>query len=347
MNNRESSFELLRLIAQYMIVAYHILLFWFVLEGPNPQPIYKALWVPLHIGVPLFVMISGYFKIKLSIKGLAKLIAPVFIYGFGLYLLNHFIYDGEFKLSSIFFVSNTPYWFIRTYLFLYLLSPLINRVIKDMTLTIRIAVLIILTWISCWCGLMGFDASLHEGYNVLHFALLYLIGNTLAVYKDKCDSVPTWCVAVAYILLAIGSVVCAYCSLVYMPRLSILFHWLFEYNSLLLITQAVLFFMLFMRLHFYSRAVNYMASSSLAIYLIHHCDVIFRHGIKDCAMWIQSSAKTGGGQVALAFVLAMAIVLVCIGIDKCLVPLWNLVSRGADKLTQTKFGKIIEEYSYR
>ena len=64
-------------------------------------------------------------------------------------------------------------------------------------------------------------------------------------------------------------------------------------------------------------------------------------------MWIQSSAKTGGGQVALAFVLAMAIVLVCIGIDKCLVPLWNLVSRGADKLTQTKFGKIIEEYSYR
>lgn len=304
--NRESSFELLRIIAQYMIVAYHILLFWFVLEGPNPQAIYKALWVPLHIGVPLFVMISGYFGIKLSLKGLARLIAPVLVYGFGLYLLNHFMYDGEFKLSSIFFVSNTPYWFIRTYLFLYLLSPLINRVIKGMTLTIQIVVLVILSWISCWCGLMGFDASLHEGYNVLHFTLLYLIGNTLAVYKDKCNSIPTWAVVSAYVLLAVGSVVCAFCGMAYLPKYTIIFHWLFEYNSLLLILQAVLFFMLFMRLHFQSRAVNYMASSSLAIYLIHCCDVLFRHFIKDGAMWIQEFAKTGGGANC-------ASVRVCIG----------------------------------
>ena len=89
-----------------------------------------------------------------------------------------------------------------------------------------------------------------------------------------------------------------------------------------------------------------MASSSLAIYLIHSSRLIFSTFIKDGAMWIQNFAKTGG-QIALVFVFALVIVLVCIGIDKCLTPLWNLVNRGADKLSQTRFGKIVEEYSYR
>ena len=60
---RDSSFELIRVIAQYFIVLYHILLV-IVYKNTNIE-FYHAIWLPLHIGVPLFVMISGYFRIKL------------------------------------------------------------------------------------------------------------------------------------------------------------------------------------------------------------------------------------------------------------------------------------------
>ena len=342
MKDRESSFELLRLIAQYMIVAYHILLFWFVLEGPNPQPIFKALWIPLHIGVILYVLISGYFGIRFSIKGVLRIVSQLLIYGLGLYLLNHFIYGDPIKIKQLFFVSNTPYWFIRTYLFLYLLAPMVNKAIANISLITRIVLLAILSWISCWTGLMGFDVSMHEGYNVIHFVFLYLIGNTLYIYRDMFNSIPVYLVLGIYAIGAIGGMLMVYA----LPDNALLFNVLFQYNSLVLILNAVLLFMLFMKMHFQSRTINYMASSCLAIYLLHGSDVLFRHEIKEGAMWIQNLTKTGG-QIALVFVFALVIVLACVGIDKCLTPLWNLVRRGADKLTQTKFGKIIEEYSYR
>lgn len=256
-----------------MIVAYHILLMWFYIKGPNPDAIYKALWVPLHIAVPIFVIISGYFGIRFSIKGLVRLVAPIFVYGVGFYILSHSLYGNELKLSGFFFMSNTPYWFIRTYLFLYLLSPLINRVIAGMTLTVRVITFVILAWISCWCGLMGFDASLHEGYNVVHFALMYLIGNTLFLYKDKLNAIPTWMVLSSYLIVAIGSTILAYVGMRY-THITIIFHLMFEYNSVVLLVHAILFFMLFMRLNIKSRFINYCATSSLAVYLLHCTDVV-------------------------------------------------------------------------
>lgn len=129
MNNyikRESSFELIRIIAQFMIVLYHILS---VAIFPTTQDsFYKALWLPLHIGVPLFILISGYFGIKASIKGLIKLIGIIFILQVPLLIINYYIHGENLKeiIKISFFISNTPFWFMRTYLFLYLFSPVIN-----------------------------------------------------------------------------------------------------------------------------------------------------------------------------------------------------------------------------
>ena len=75
---RESSFELVRLIAQIMIVIYHIYLV--AIEPLYNVPFNKAIWLPLHIGVPLFVLISGYWGIHISGKGLARLLGQMLIY---------------------------------------------------------------------------------------------------------------------------------------------------------------------------------------------------------------------------------------------------------------------------
>ncbi len=340
MKERKSSFELLRLIAQYMIVVYHILLYWFVIEGPNPQPIFKALWIPLHIGVILYVLISGYFGIRFSIKGILRIISQLLVYGLGFYILNHFIFDAPIKIKQLFFVSNTPYWFIRTYLFLYMLSPVVNKVITNLTLTSRAILLLILAWISCWTGLLGFDASMQEGYNVVHFVFLYLIGNTLYTYRDKLNSIPSYLVLVFYLLGAIGGSLMVYL----MPDNRYVFNMFFQYNSLLLIANATLFFMLFMRMHFHSRVINYMASSCLAIYLIHGSDVIFRHGIKNVALNIQMTNFQIPLQIIAVLILAIIVVVGSIIIDKLLTPLWNLVGVLSEKLSASKLGIIVSKY---
>lgn len=76
---RESQFELLRIIAQWMIVFYHLLLF-FTETIQADYPIFKGLQIPFHIGVILFVLISGYYGIRPSAKGLIKLLSMVAIY---------------------------------------------------------------------------------------------------------------------------------------------------------------------------------------------------------------------------------------------------------------------------
>ena len=45
---RESSFELLRILAQFFIVFYHLLLN--VVFPDTGDPLYRALWLPLQIG---------------------------------------------------------------------------------------------------------------------------------------------------------------------------------------------------------------------------------------------------------------------------------------------------------
>lgn len=68
MKERDSNFELLRILGMFSIVFYHLLLH-FVVPIKGENSIFGALEIPLHIGVPLFIYISGYFGIKPSVSG--------------------------------------------------------------------------------------------------------------------------------------------------------------------------------------------------------------------------------------------------------------------------------------
>ena len=119
MKQRNSSYELLRLVAQWMIVVYHIILFHYINDSTFVNKYYYASFFLLHTGVPVFVIISGYFKIRVSVKGLLKLFFCGLIYGSGLNLLGYFVYGDNLNPISLLPLSGTEYWFLRTYLFIY------------------------------------------------------------------------------------------------------------------------------------------------------------------------------------------------------------------------------------
>ena len=342
---RNSAFELLRLVAQYMIVVYHIILFWYLKNEASLTPeIHKAICIPLHIGVILYVLISGYFGIRFSLKGVIKIIANLFLYGFIFTVIGHLWLGDHFGPSKFFFVSNSPFWFVNVYLMLYMLAPLLNVVINRLSNNNRLLLLLLLLWASGYVGLLGFDDSLHAGKNLLNFILVYLIGNTLSIHKERLNIVPLWKIITAYIVVNVMSI-SMYLLAVGSPIEELSYDIAFRYNSPLLMLNAVLFFIPFMRMKFHSKVINYLAGSCFAIYLIHSSNLFLRHPIRWSVMEIQSFTSDILASMGLVMLLSAVICLIAIGIDKLMFPYWEGTSKLTDYLNKTKIGNLAREWA--
>ena len=267
--SRESSFELIRLLAQFMIVLYHI--FSVIIYPESNEPFYKAIWLPLHIGVPLFVLISGYWGIRASVKGVVKLVGMLFVLQVPLLIVNYYINGEGIKelIKILLFMSETPFWFMRTYLFLFLFSPVVNVFLRNITPWHRIMLLLVLFYMSHYIGTLGADPSLLDGKNLVTFIFLYVIGNTLHKYEDLWKRFPSKWLWLSYVTINVGLVLFfTYCTS--MPYIDALFYRIcFAYCSPILLVNSILFFMLIGKLQFHSGLINHLAKSSLAIYLLH------------------------------------------------------------------------------
>lgn len=198
---RDGQFELLRLIAMWMIVLYHLLLY-FTVDYQSQYPVYKAAQIPLHVGVALFLLISGYFGIRPSTKGLVKLLSKVFLYSVPLAIVLH-LWGRDFEqfVKDLLFVSVCKYWFVRTYVYLYLLSPIINKYLNMINDKTRLCFILVLVYISVWVGLTQGDESISGGKNIVNFILLYTIGDTLKVYKNIWPSLHISLIGTLYFCL--------------------------------------------------------------------------------------------------------------------------------------------------
>ncbi len=190
---RDSNFELLRLVAMFCIVFYHLLLF-YVVPVQGEESIFYALQLPLHIGVLLFVFISGYFGIKPSLVGGGKLLLMTVVYFLPLQMF-HDISTGEGLkqiMKDVLVLSHGPYWFIRTYLQFYLFVPIVNIFLEHSDMRRRIYTLVVLAFINFWFGaIVHGDPSLLDGKNIANFTFLYILGNTVRSNREMLGKIKT------------------------------------------------------------------------------------------------------------------------------------------------------------
>lgn len=131
---RNASFELLRIICMFMIVLYHLFIK-LDYSTVSTSALYSSILFPLHVAVICFVLISGYFGIRLSFKKITDFFIQVLFYNIVVYSVCSVI-SNEFTVKN-FIISflplshNQDLWFIRTYLYLMLLSPLINKYLSS------------------------------------------------------------------------------------------------------------------------------------------------------------------------------------------------------------------------
>ena len=136
---RHSGLELLRLVSMFFILALHIN--FYGLGEPsaldfNEAPLGNILRVFLEsltiVGVNCFILISGWFGIRPKTKRVAELLFQcVFfcclLYGAG--LLFGIPFSRRAALKNLFLAGQLN-WFIKSYLVLYILSPVLESFIN-------------------------------------------------------------------------------------------------------------------------------------------------------------------------------------------------------------------------
>ena len=142
---RKSNFELLRLIAMFLVVLHHfcshgIILYWKIAPiNINPFNIQACEFLSIggSIANNIFIIITGYFTITSSFKfkKVLKLYLQTLFYSLCIFCIFTLLSGHNLLLDSnhsLFPVNLNSYWFITNYLGLYLLSPIINIFIKKL-----------------------------------------------------------------------------------------------------------------------------------------------------------------------------------------------------------------------
>lgn len=328
---RQSNYELLRLIAMFFIVFYHLLRFFVV--KMDDAVIYKAMYLPLHVAVICFVLISGYFHIKPSFRGAVKLFAPLLFFYLPFTLWEFF--HGVGGVKTLFFFSKSPYWFIRTYFYLFLISPMLNHFLTDNKR--RLQMLVLLGFIAVYMGCVH-EPSLKDGKNLVLFMFIYVLGDCLNTFKYICANWRLRWMILAYLTINVLLVV-GYVSFHGNIVGKVLWMMSYPYCSPILIMNAVLLFMIFSKFNFRSKVVNWLSLSVFSVYVLHHQHFILYSLIGPCVLYICKISHDPMILLALLGGLTLTIMFVCIVIDKICSPMWNLLSVNANKLESKIAGR--------
>ena len=253
---RNSNFELLRIIAITFIVIWHISIH----AQKGELASHNYILAITITGVNLFVLISGYFGIKLSWRSLLTFVSTIAYYNIITIILKWGITGTPPDIDSIKFllepIKESRWWFINCYFNLMLLSPIINIALNKCTERQLKYFLGVLLFISCISGFCFRNSINLNGYNTFQFVTMYVLGN--AIHKFE---LPARFSTKYFSAIYLTTVLCIFISsFILIPGSRF-------YNNPLVIISAVCFFCIIAKMNFYNRTINHIATFTFPVYL--------------------------------------------------------------------------------
>lgn len=265
---RKSNFEAFRIVCILLIVLMHTF-------GSGDGQLNTQLGIFINvignIGVTGFVLLSGYFGIRLKAKKLIKLdLMMIFwsVLSFGVFMMHPAIqmdFGLKALLSNVLPVISHKYWFLSAYFCLCILSPFLNEYLESISrdrmkkLILAAGVLFLLL-----PTVFGFDQTGDGGKGILNMMLAYIVGRYIGMYhKDVKISVGKLSMAL------LGTVFLNFLlnDAIYLFTDS-LSNYFARDNSLLTMIQAVLILLIFMQMNGSKKWVNTLAANVVAVYVL-------------------------------------------------------------------------------
>lgn len=291
--DRNSSFELLRIIAMVMIVAHHYVLHSEISFDPRETDsiiVFNDFFARFMLnggkfGVNLFILISGYFLYndeKLRIDRLLLLWIKTLFYSIGIMLIMLSLNKIEFSFDTFrktfMPIVNNSWWFISCYFLLYLIHPLINQGVQNIKREYFIVLLI--AFFVLWnvsFTIFALSAQHSEFGNML---FVYLIAIYIKKYNIKLKTKPFIVIIFVYFIYAIVAFIgTKYTNLlktdskvnhlVYSHGFYILFT-MTDIRNIFCLVLPVLLFLTFKEFKpFCNKTINTLGKATLGVYLIH------------------------------------------------------------------------------
>ena len=163
-NNRLANFELLRMLSMLMVLMMHTRIP-HTLSGTFGELLWRSFSA---CGVDTFVLISGYFGLKPSLKSWVHFLLPPTFYTLILCTIN--------KEPFTHYQPWCSWWFVICYLELLLIAPFINHIINENNKKSHLFLIISLTIINVYFGFICQTNEGRTGYTLMNFCYLYILG---------------------------------------------------------------------------------------------------------------------------------------------------------------------------
>lgn len=359
---RNSSYELMRIVSMFLIVLYHIILHGKVLENCQNEGlkiIFEFIEFVTLVHVNSFILVTGYYQVESNFKQskIWSLLNANWFYRVLIVILlltfNIVSIDKVSLIKETFPINLNEYWFFKNYLLLYCLTPFINKGIEKLNKSIYqkmiIVSFIIFSIVPSVTGGSYFDNS---GFTLYQFVFLYMVGAYLKkyplsksyifkvmsknMYKLILIFILFTCVFSNYILYKYSMSVSSVNTVLgeissYVSRASTL------YNNPFVIIQSICFFEYFGTLTIKNRYINKLASLVFGIYLIH--DNNFSRGLIYAYLKINDGPIYSYKFIFYVFFIAVLIYAICAVIEYIRQKLFK-------KIYNFKLSKMIREKYY-
>ena len=360
--NRNTSIELLRIIAMLMVISLHAINNALLFKDANLS-MYNTVLLRFvdtlsQVANGTFLIISGYYMIdrKMNIKKIFCLWGKVLFYSILIYIICTFFLEMKtFPYESFLPILTGQYWFISAYIVLYLLSPILNILANKLNQKQYKYLIVIMVILLGVIRIIFNRAGILSG-TMLPVIMVYLLGGYIRKFiqpkKKQYYFVKYVLLAIIFTLVfTILSIVAnilpkAYTSIIYFLSA------FREYNCIIIVAMTVFIFLKFLTININSKTLNkiitLVSPSVFSIYII-HININLRDYIW-VALGAQNHLNTWYfvpyllGLVLLVFLICLAIDLLRRGIYFLLKKI-PVVEKGISKLNG-KIGKLNSKLNY-
>ncbi len=290
----------------------------------------------LYSAVNCFILISGYFGIEFKWRGLMNIYLILLFYGL-IDLFASVVFNGQYFTlivlkNTLLCFSHSKYWFIQCYIALYMMAPLINRGLHQLTKKEYALILLLFSIINLYLGYYWHNSVFNlTGFTTAQFVFLYVIGGFLRQHVSE-SSIKSyrWASLAIYIFTSL-----LWGTITIVSRKTYIPHWYpWGYNNPVIVVSAIAFLCFWLSLEIKSNVVNYMAKGCLSVYILHSSTYLGENVLYGLAGNLIDMSKNHyglfAGFVILAF-LAMLTVIVILFFD-CLrrllmQPIWSFIDK--------------------
>lgn len=273
---RQTNIEILRIVAMFLVLAVHANFYSLgtptaatIAENPVGSAIRIVLCVTCCMCVNLFILISGWFSIKPSLRGFAKFAFQCLYFSIGIYAVMLLTGNAQISLLDIsrcFYFTSWD-WFVKAYIGLYIIAPALNALVDKINKKQLQYFLVSFYLFQTIYSIRGSAPFIESGYSTFSFIGLYMIGRYLSKY-----GLPT-----VYNKQLIGFTILPILltsTLYYFDASKDAFMFsgmCLSYANPIMIIAASALTILFSRLKVgYNRYINFISASAFAAYLFHY-----------------------------------------------------------------------------